>query len=403
MVTQRRRSTPLFLLLFALPFAGVGIFMGGLMVRTLLKAQAVERWMDLPATVLEVDLKKHHGSDSTTYQVTARYRYEVNGQSHESTRVGLQGGSDNIGSWQQDQYRRLAPMLLQPGAVRCRVNPADPDEAYLIPGLRWGMVFFHAGFALVFGGVGIGLIIGTLRSWRRQQRGGDAPDEAPWKRRGDWAQGLVKSANRREAWALTVMALFWNVISWSLVLAAGRDVFKHGPVAIFLVVFPAIGVGLIIWAVRQQIAAARYGDAVFQMASVPGVLGGRLAGVIRLPGSDRPANGFIVRVLCQRAVRQGKSTTMVTSWQQERVLDPDKLPLVDVGHALPVLFALPYDQPESGAWHGAGNVQWRLQVTGSLPGVDVAVNFEIPVFKTAESRPDFTLDEKSVAGFELKA
>lgn len=403
MAHLRRRASPVFMLLFALPFLGVGLFMGGLTLRTVQRAQAVSHWMEAPATVLETDLQEHHGDDSTTYRVTARFRYEVNGQAYESTRVGLQGGSDNIGSWQQDRYRELVQVLQVPDAVRCRVNPADPAEAVLFPQARAPLLFLYGAFSFIFGGVGLGVGVAAVRAWRSAARAAAAPETEPWRQRDDWAQGVIRSSSRAEAWVLTAMAVFWNVISWSFVVAAGRDFFRSGVVALFLLLFPAIGVALAVWAVRQQIAAARYGRAVFQMAAVPGVLGGRLAGVIRLPGSDRPEGGFVVTVQCQRTVRQGKGSTTVTDWQAERALDPGKLPLVDEGQALPVLFALPYDRPASGEWTGGGPARWRLQVKGAQPGVDVDVSFEIPVFRTADSRPDFALDDRPVAAFEPKA
>lgn len=403
MVNLRNRASPVFFLLFALPFLGVGLFMGGLTLRTVQRAQAVSRWMEVPATVLETDLQEQRGDDSTTYRVTARYRYVVDGQAYESTQVSLHGGGDNIGTWQQDRYRELVQVLQAPDAVRCRVNPADPAEAILFPAVRAPLLFLYGAFGFIFGGVGLGLLVAAVRTWRNAVRRAAAPETAPWMERDDWARGVIRSSSRAEAWALTAMAVFWNVISWSFVVAAGRDFFRQGLVAVFLLVFPAIGVALAVWAVRQQMAAARYGRAVFQMASVPGVLGGRLAGVIRLPGSDRPEGGFVVSVQCQRTVRQGKSSTTVTDWQAERVLDPGKLPLADEGQALPVLFALPYDRPASGEWTGGGPARWRLQVKGAQPGVDVDVSFEIPVFRTADSRPDFVLDDRAVAAYERPA
>ncbi len=402
MVNMRNRGSPIFLLLFALPFIGVGIFMGGLTLRTIQRAHQMEQWMEVPATILAADLEQHRGDDSTTYRVTARYRYWVDGRSYEGTRVGLQGGSDNIGHWHQERYAELQAAQAGRRALTCRVNPARPAEAILFPRARTGMVVFYGAFAVTFGGAGLAIFLGGLATLRKQRYAATAPAEEPWKQRPDWAGGMIKSRARVDAWAITFMAVIWNSIAWIMVGVMGRELLRQGGPALLFILFPLIGVILAVVAVRYQLVARRYGSAVFQMAPVPGVLGGRLAGLVRLPESARPPEGFAVKVKCTRTTRSGKNSTTTEIWQNERRLNPDALPLVDVGQALPVLFALPYDMPASSTWDGGGVINWWLEIRGRQPGIDVDVKFEIPVFKTEDSRPDFILDEKPIAAFELR-
>lgn len=403
MITRRSRGSPLFLILFALPFAGIGLFMGGLTVRTLHRAQVMEHWMEVPVVVHEAALVEHRGDDSTTYRVTARYTYEVDGRSYEGTRVGLQGGSDNIGDWHQERYRELVAARdghrLQTG----RVNPAQPADAILFPRVRRGMVVFYLAFALVFGGAGLGMMASGVNAWRKRNFAAQAPPDEPWKERKEWAEGLITSTSRVEAWGLTIMAVIWNGVAWTMVALAGRELLRQGGLAYLFLLFPVVGLVLAGVAVRFHLVARRYGGAVFQMSPVPGVLGGRLAGLIRLPEAARPPDGFVVTVKCQRTTRSGKHTHTAVVWQEERRLDPDALPLVDVGQVIPVLFALPYTLPASEAWDQGGSITWKLEVKGRQPGVDVAVSFVIPVFLTRDSAPDFVLDEKPIAAFEAKA
>jgi hypothetical protein len=402
MITRRSRGSPLVLILFALPLVAVGLFMGGLTVRTLHRAQAMEHWMEVPVVVHETALVERRGDDSTTYRVTARYTYEVDGRSYEGTRVGLQSGSDNIGNWHQQRYRELLAARDGQRQLTCRVNPGQPADAILFPKVRTGMVIFYLAFALVFGGAGLGMVVAGLRAWRRRNDAAAAPPEEPWRARKDWAEGLITSTNRAEAWGLTIMAVIWNTVAWLVAGLIGRDLMRQGGPAYLFLLFPVVGVILIGVAVRFQLVARRYGRAVFQMASVPGVLGGRLAGLIRLPEAARPPDGFVVTVQCQRTRRSGKNTHTTVVWQDERRINPEALPLVDVGQVIPVLFALPYALPSSEEWNQGGSITWRLEVKGRQPGVDVAVGFVIPVFLTRDSKPDFVLDEKPIAAFEAK-
>lgn len=402
MITRRSRGSPLFKLLFALPFAGVGLFMGGLVVHTLHRAQEMDHWMEVPVSVQEAALVEHRGDDSTTYRVTARYTYEVDGRTYEGTRVGLQGGSDNIGDWHQERYRELVAARDGQRVLRGRVNPAQPAEAILFPRVRRGMMLFYLLFAVVFGGVGLGLFAAGLQSRRKRNDAAAAPSDEPWRARKDWAEGLIRSTSRADAWGLTIMAVIWNTVAWSVAGLIGRDLMRQGGPAYLFLLFPVVGVILIGVALRFHLVARRYGGAVFQMSPVPGVLGGRLAGLIRLPQAARPPDGFLVTVQCQRTTRSGKNTHTTVVWQEERRMEPDALPLVDVGQVIPVLFALPYALPASDQWERGGAISWRLDVKGRQPGVDVAVSFIIPVFLTRDSQPEFVLDEKPIAAFEAK-
>ncbi len=92
----------LFLALFSLPFAGVGVFMLWLSVNTVMQSREAAQWVETPCRILSVKLDSSRGSDSTTYQCVARYAYEFGGMSYESDRVSFSKGSDNIGSFQRN-------------------------------------------------------------------------------------------------------------------------------------------------------------------------------------------------------------------------------------------------------------------------------------------------------------
>ncbi len=70
-VKKTGRRAIIFLILFALPFAGVGTFVGYLAGSTLTTWVRAQSWDEVPATLLSANLVVNSGSDSTTYRVEA--------------------------------------------------------------------------------------------------------------------------------------------------------------------------------------------------------------------------------------------------------------------------------------------------------------------------------------------
>lgn len=392
----------LILLLFALPFAGVGAFVLSLAYRTVRESNEMQRWMPVPVHLLAVDLESHQGDDSTTYKATARYAYRVNGRMYESTRVGLHSGSDNIGHWHEQRHNELKQIFQSGGTTTAYVNPINPNEAVLFPAVRREMLLFYAGFGGIFFVVGLGIFVGGLvsfvRSGATSKRAREFPEE-PWRWREDWASGVIKSSNRGLAIGLLVFAAFWSgFIGFIFAMMLQDRASVPLPVWGVLGLFQLIGVGLLVWAIREWRVAKRYGAALLHLASVPGVIGGKLAGVVALPDYAEPYESYRIQLACEEQVRRGKNTSTETRWKAERSLDPAQLPAKVDGVQIPVLFAIPFGLPSSG-----GKITWRLRVNAKQPGIDVDVKFEVPVFQTPESQPDFQLDESGIRPFLLEA
>ena len=103
--------------------------------------------------------------------MTAEYAYQYGGKQYTGRRVSLYG-SDNVGSFQQDVYRQLSEYRKSGRPFRCYVDPQQPDESILFRDLRWEMIGFQSIFALVFGGVGFGLLAFCLLGRQGESRSG---------------------------------------------------------------------------------------------------------------------------------------------------------------------------------------------------------------------------------------
>jgi hypothetical protein len=398
-------ASPGCLMLFALPFAAVGVGMFVLVVWTYLECAAVKGWQEVPARIVRTKLEEHHDNDGgRTYQATAEYRYEFGGQPYTGKRVSLHGGSDNVGSFQKKVHRELAGYQKSGRPFRCYVNPAKPSEAVLYRDLRWEMIAFYGLFVLAFGGVGFGLLGAGLYARRKTRqekaRAEESPDE-PWLWRDDWAKGEIRASGQRTWVIAAIVTVVWNAISLPALVLMPADALGTGP-SWLVTGLAAVGFALLLVTGYLFLRWRKYHDSVFQMADVPGVIGGKLAGVIRTAATVRPDDGYRLTLYCIRRHTSGsgdnRTTTETILWQDQQTI-LHGLSEADFSQtAIPVLFGIPYDaRPTEGS--GDDLVFWRLEVTADVPGIDYKATFEVPVFKTAESRPDFQFDASLIAPY----
>ena len=272
-------------------------------------------------------------------------------------------------------------------------------------------LFLQVIFALCFCGVGFGLIVyGRYASRKSAEE--DAlqqlhPDE-PWMWRPDWAQGRVLGANKQTMVFTWAFAVFWNLISAPLLFQVPKEVIeKDNKLALLGLMFPVIGLGLLVWAVRATLRWRKFGASVFEMSALPGVIGGRLRGRIQTALQSLPESGFEIKLSCVRRINRerttggtgNRNTTEKILWQEERTIDPAALGRGYRGVSAPVEFVIPYDCEPADESDPDNRVIWRLESSADVPGVDFKCSFELPVFKTADSSPE-TIEQEAGWGFK---
>ena len=388
------------LMLFSLPFAGVGVVMVGLIVMTLVDYARMGDWVEVPCKIQKVELEEHHDEDGTTYKVVASYAYVYQDRNYTGDRVAIHGGGDNVGSFQQQKYRELKRYQQNGQPFRCFVDPSDPSDAILYRQLRWEMLGFYSFFALGFGGVGFGILGGSLwatRKARAEVRLIRQHPAEPWRWKEAWADGEIRSSNKVRLVVALLFATFWNLVSAPVLFFVPGEVLDNGnKLALLGLLFPLVGVGLIAWALYEVLRWRKYGPSVFRMASVPGVIGGSLAGVVQTSAKVFPAEGYRVKLSCICKTTSGEDTTEETLWDDEQLIERELQGTDFQRSAIPVMFAVPYDLPASTTDDGNRQITWRLEVSAATPGIDYRATFDVPVFKTEESQPDFKLDDSLI-------
>jgi len=251
----------------------------------------------------------------------------------------------------------------------------------LMPGL-FGLVFSTVGYGMFFG-----VIAGYRAERRKQARRAAHPDE-PWLWREDWSAGRSYASTRSVMWFSWAFALFWNGISTSVAVGMLKGHAPLVPAILFGAIFPIIGLGLLVWAIRNTIVWKKFGLSTFKMLSTPGVIGGKLGGAIETSVKLRPQDGFHVRLVCVKRVvvgtGKGSSTQETILWQVEKTMKED---LLDERRrsGIPVSFQIPPDAVPTDDTTPSNTIVWRLIAQAKLPGMDYSATFEVPVFRTAQN------------------
>jgi hypothetical protein len=281
-----------------------------------------------------------------------------------------------------------------------QIGSPQPGQSFLYPLV----------FGLIFSGVGFGLIYLALKgnrwSARQQYEQAEHPSE-PWLWRDDWAAGRVRSNTKTTMTMAWIFAIFWNLISWTIASFAVPAALKQRSAAgFFVLLFPAIGIVLLIYAIRQTIALIEFGKTCFEMASVPGVVGRELKGSIQARFPHSPDHGVHLRLSCVHRYVTGSGNNSTTNenilWRDEAELNPGQLCVGPVGTTIPVSFHIPRDAQPTEKLSPRDEFLWLLEATASVPGVDYHDTFEVPIFRTAQT-PTAAEEEAEEKAFAVNA
>jgi len=392
--TQKRDRSPGrgCLTLFGLPFAAGGLLVAWLTFSSVWLTLQARSWPQVAATIDQVELITHSSHDGTTYEVEASYHYDIDGHRYSGDTVSADPGADSGREAHQHIYRKLLRYRGREGAYQAWVDPHDPQRAMLITDVRWGKVTLMGLFALVFGGVGFGLIIGGVvgaRALKREQQlAANHPDE-PWRWRSQWQGGVVVSDDRNRLLGLGLFALLWNLISAPIPFILYGEWQRGNQGALVALLFPLTGAVLAVVWFRRWWHRRRFGDLKLRLSPFPGRIGGELAGAVEwqrlLPPATRAQ--LTLSSVAIRTQRSGKRSSTVEDvlWQQVQEVAVARRGVASSMIAL--RFQIPPGQSPSDWSNANRKLEWRLKLQAALPGIDLDANFVVPVFEADTRLP----------------
>lgn len=382
-------------LVFGPAFLAFGVFATYRFAALLWHAHEVRNWVPAVAVIESLELETDCDAEGCSKRVVCRYTYEYGGVRFTGTRVGL---DDDASFEASKQHETLSSARSQGAAVTCYVNPRDPRAAVLIPTLEWRTVVFLIPFAVCFSVIGLAVIAGTghaLWSWHKKRVMQASHSDEPWRRRADWAAGVVRPRTGSDAVAVWLFCIVWNGAAWPIAALCLAEALRGTAPAITWIVafFPAVGLVVLIRAVKVTRCHVRDGRSELWLRNVPATLGGTLEAELSLP--DRGARPAAVDVQLQCVQRMGgdDESEDAVSWRSATVTCPASEDEVmtareswaarnhraDAGeHVYPLRIAIPGDCAPSDV---DGVTQWVLEVTGPRGRDGIALTFEVPVFR----------------------
>lgn len=260
----------------------------------------------------------------------------------------------------------------------------SPEENY------WILFVIGGLFTLVGLGIITLALIGRRKFAEEESLKQEHPD-APWLWKQEWKSGRIKGSGLTAVYTAWGFAAVWNAISFPSAFAAKDDILRgDDPLQYLILLFPAIGLGLLFWAAKATLRYRKFGSAYLQLATLPGAIGGRVAGRVETNMLRVPPDGCFAALSSQKRVKRGKNSTKVTLWQDEQAIPPQQMGRGPTGVYIPIEFRVPANSQPSTVDGSRAPISWILTVSAELPGVDFETSFEVPVFATRDGIIDDT-------------
>jgi len=241
--------------------------------------------------------------------------------------------------------------------------------------------------------VGAGLIFAALKGYgvlKKQAALQDANPLSPWLWRTDWASRRAESANKKGYIGAWVAAAFCTLITAPFMLGMIPDLLRKSDPRVFIVLgFNLFSAILLINAIRATIRHERFGNGYCEFDPLPISPGRRITGRIQLRFETQATHGIDVRLTCVRRIVSGsgnnRTTSKVTLWQADKNIPSGAMEPGPIGRAIPVDFELPADGLITDHSNADDQILWLLHAQADVPGVDYSDDFELPVFRAADS------------------
>ncbi|MGW8389501.1 DUF3592 domain-containing protein [Pseudoduganella sp. HUAS MS19] len=233
-------------LVFGIIFPLVGFFAG--LAPLYQQAQiwwSSRSYVAAPARVESLEQVRHlNRKQVATYWTKATFRYTFEGRQYIGGQASFYNTPERRGGYQDQLYDKLSDFRQRQSVVDVWLDPHHPERAVYDPTLTWETTIWSLPFAVLFTGFGLGAWAFIFHLWRP----GRSKSIADRLREGHPI--LIKGTDGTAL--LTAFALAWNALSWPIAFIALEDMRARGfSLAAIAFLFPAVGLGLMLFTCRQ--------------------------------------------------------------------------------------------------------------------------------------------------------
>ncbi len=203
----------------------------------------------------------------------------------------------------------------------------------------------------------------------------------PWLKKRHWASGRIKDRSSTFVFFSVLFSVILNTLAWLAMVSVWRD--HSGGAGLFAlpVVLVILAAAMLTWTIRQIMVRVKFGRSVFEMETIPGAIGGWLAGTIRVPVI---LDARQVRIELECVGRYTIDSFGKRTMSEHRIFHRQQtlagdLPRQDNCTCIPVAFEIPAKMPPSGR-DGRDDILWRLHARADEEGADYDAAFIVPVF-----------------------
>jgi len=234
---------------------------------------------------------------------------------------------------------------------------------------------------------------------RRLRLGSQAFPNEPWMTNPMWARKHIRLSNRRIVIAFSMALVLYVTLALPHAVSTQSQSLHFVVGAAGLIM---LRLAHLFWLKRK------WQQAELRLGTLPGIVGGPFTGVVILQEKFPPETSFEVSLKCMRGEQRGDSAVLsidhtegTVNWSSVLYINKTLAAPRPGTTAIPVSFAVPFECPSTTLKTpvGASTIRWKLSVNlkNSFDGGHCV--FEVPVFKTAESRRNYRFDEEQISAF----
>ena len=266
-------------------------------------------------------------------------------------------------------------------ALTQAIRRADEDQ------IHKGINFVTAWTLLLIGAVWL-----LVRAGRPEAR----LDERPWLGRRDWARGVINNSGALESWKSALLAgvMFYYANACAEEVVNTPDIWV-GAYAI-LAVLLVVGINSLRKAAYAAIRFMRFGTSQLTLVTLPGEIGGRIAGTVRAPRGVRAGVRITGHLQCVRVTvkrddegdNRGTKERIVRQEQQSFESARD----CDGRTKIPVEFFIPPNATPSRGFGSDDQIVWRIVLEDASRFDGYRASFDVPVFDQKPEPPEVTAE-----------